>query len=65
MNADRWDEVQIGFDELVELSGPERHSRLARLAITDPELHRALESLLEADVEVDARLARVDDALLL
>ncbi len=45
MNTQRWDEVQVSFDELVELDATERVGRLAKLAISDPELHRALEML--------------------
>ena len=64
MNAERWQEVEVSFDELVELDAIERARRLASLAITDPELHRALESLLEADAEADAHLAPIDAVLL-
>jgi serine/threonine protein kinase/Tol biopolymer transport system component len=63
VNTRRLEEVQARFDELVELGATERACRLAKLAITDPELHRALESLLEADAEADAHLAPVDAAL--
>jgi len=65
VNTQRLEEVQVSFDELVELDATERVGRLASLAISDPELHRALESLLEADAEADAHLAPVDAALLL
>lgn len=64
MNAERWQEVEVSFDELVELDTTERARRLASLAIRDPELHRALESLLQAHAEVDAHLAPLDGALL-
>ena len=65
MNAQRWEEVQVTFNELVEMDASERGRRLARLAMGDPELHRALESLLRADADADARLAPIDSALLL
>ena len=65
MNAERWEQVQVAFNELIELDTSERARLLARLAIGGPELHRALESLLEADAKVDARLAPIDSALLL
>ena len=65
MNAQRWDELQIAFNQLIEMDASERAGRLARLAIGDPELHRALESLLAADAEADRRLAPIDSALLL
>ena len=64
MNGQRWGEVQTSFDELVELDVIERVERLASLAISDPELHRALESLLEADAEADAHLAPIEAAVL-
>lgn len=65
MNADRWEQVQVSFDELVELDATERVGRLASLAITDPELHLALESLLAADADADAHLAPIDAAVML
>ena len=65
MNAQRWEEVQGTFDELIELDAFDRAGRLASLAISDPELHRALESLLKADAEADERLAPIDSSLLL
>ena len=65
MNAQRWEELQLAFNQLVEMDSSERASRLARFAIGDPELHRALESLLAADADADARLAPIDSALLL
>ncbi len=55
MNAQRWEEIQVGFDQLVELDAPHRTARLAMLASSDPELHRALESMLEADAAASAR----------
>jgi serine/threonine-protein kinase len=65
VNAERWEQVQVAFNELIELDTSECADRLARLAIGDPELHRALASLLEADGEAEARLAPIDSALLL
>jgi len=65
VNAERWQEVQVAFDELIELDASERARRLASFATSDPELHRALESLLEADAEADAHLAPIDSGLLL
>jgi len=65
MNAERWEEVQVNFDALVELDATERVERLASLANSDPELHRALASLLEADAESGVRLAPVEAAVLL
>lgn len=64
MNAQRWEEIQASFDELVELDASERAGRLAKLASSDPELYRALESLLEADAAASAQLAPIDTAFL-
>jgi eukaryotic-like serine/threonine-protein kinase len=64
MNAQRWEEIQVSFDQLVDLDAPRRNARLAKLASSDPELHRALESLLEADAAASAQLAPIDAAFL-
>ena len=64
MNAERWEEIQVSFDQLVELDVPRRNARLALLASGDPELHRALESLLAADATANAQLAPIDAAFL-
>ena len=64
MNAKRWEEIQASFDEVVELNANERVAHLASLARRDPELHRALESMLESDSEASARLASIDAAFL-
>jgi hypothetical protein len=64
MNAQRWEQIQVGFDQLVELDAPHRTARLATLASSDPELHQALESLLEADAAASAQLASIDAAFL-
>src|SRR5215218_9812862 len=63
MNSRRWEQVRVAFDEIVELGEAERASRLAVLGATDPELRDAVESLLSADVEADARLAPVESPL--
>src|SRR6267378_3333758 len=64
MNAQRWEQVQVSFDQIVELDVPHRAAHLAMLASSDPELHRALESLLEADAAASAQLAPIDSAFL-
>jgi eukaryotic-like serine/threonine-protein kinase len=51
MNPERWQEIRAGFDEIVDLDPGERAGRLAALADSDPDLHRALEMLLKADAE--------------
>jgi TolB-like protein/tetratricopeptide (TPR) repeat protein len=51
MNAQRWQEIRAGFDEIVDLDPDTRAGRLAALADSDPELHRALELLLKADAD--------------
>ena len=60
MDPRRWEEIQTAFDALVELDAAERPSRLATLGSTDPELRAAVESLLAADTEADAWLARLE-----
>jgi serine/threonine protein kinase len=64
MNARRWEEIQTSFDELVVYDASERARRLTAMAHTDPELHRALESLLAADATASRELAPIDSALL-
>jgi serine/threonine-protein kinase len=61
VDSHRWDEIQSTFDTLVELDDVERGSRLTALRNSDPELRAAVELLLAADSEVDARLAALDD----
>jgi serine/threonine protein kinase/tetratricopeptide (TPR) repeat protein len=51
VNAERWQEIRAGFDEIVDLDPLARAGRMAALADSDPELHRALELLLNADAE--------------
>src|SRR5437016_3234760 len=63
MNAQRWAEIQTSFDQLVELDPGERDSHLATLAISNPELHRTLQSLLKADAGASAELAPIEAAL--
>lgn len=65
MDPRRWEEIQTSFDEIVELDASERAGRLAVLTSTDPELRRALESLLAADAQASARLAPLEAAFLL
>jgi serine/threonine protein kinase len=65
VNAQRWEEIQSSFDELVELNASDRAARLVTLASSDPELHRALESLLKADAAASADLRPIDAAFLL
>jgi serine/threonine-protein kinase len=65
VNAQRWEEIQASFDELVELNASNRAARLQMLASSDPDLHRALESLLKADAAASADLRVIDTAFLL
>ena len=64
MNAQRWEKIQVSFDQLIELNTSQRATHLATLAKTDPELHRALVSLLKADATATARLEAIDFAFL-
>jgi eukaryotic-like serine/threonine-protein kinase len=64
LNARRWKEIQVSFDEMVDLDANARAERLATLASTDPELHRDLEWLLRADADASERLAPNEGILL-
>lgn len=64
MDARRWQEVQATFDSLVALDVAERSSRLAALGSTDPELWAAVERMLAADLDADARLASLESTFL-
>jgi serine/threonine protein kinase len=60
MDPRRWEEIQSTFDTLVELDDVERGNRLTALSTSDPELRAAVESLLAADSDADARLAPLE-----
>jgi eukaryotic-like serine/threonine-protein kinase len=62
VNAQRWGEVQASFNQLLELNASNRAARLRMMATSDPELHRALESLLKADAAATADLRLIDTA---
>ncbi|HZE09692.1 MAG TPA: protein kinase, partial [Gemmatimonadaceae bacterium] len=62
MNAQRWQEIQASFDAIVELDPTEQANRLASLGTSDPELQRAIQSLLRADTEPSVRFAPYDAA---
>ena len=64
MESRRWSEVVTKFDELVELEPVTRAQRLSEIARSDPELRRSIEDLLTADAQAEARLARIDQALM-
>ena len=51
MNAERWNQVQTLFKEIVELDHDSRTTRLEKLLDTDPDLYREIESLLAADAD--------------
>jgi serine/threonine protein kinase/tetratricopeptide (TPR) repeat protein len=61
MDAQRWQEVQVSFDALIELDAVERGNRLTALGNTDPELRAAVERLLAADAKADSQLAALED----
>jgi serine/threonine-protein kinase len=64
VNARRWEEIQISFNDLLAQDMSDRACRLATIARTDPDLHRALETLLAADADASGELAPIDAALL-
>ena len=57
--AERWRATCELFHELSDLGEAERLKQLAEISKTDPELRNAVESLLAADEEADARLGRL------
>jgi serine/threonine-protein kinase len=63
VNAERWEEIQAGFNAMLELDATERARRLSSLRRTDLELHQALQSLLQADEDASAELAPLVAAL--
>jgi serine/threonine-protein kinase len=63
VNAQRWGEIQAGFDAIVELTPADRANRLQSLASSDPEMHEALQSLLRSDAAASRELAPVAAAL--
>ena len=56
MTAPEWDRLKDAFADLVDLPAGERRVRLERLASTDPDLHRRLDALLDADARAAAVL---------
>jgi serine/threonine-protein kinase len=64
VNAQRWEAIQIRFGELVGQDASARSRHLATIAITDPELHRALEMLLAADADASVQLAPIESVFL-
>ncbi|MEE8549912.1 MAG: serine/threonine-protein kinase, partial [Gemmatimonadota bacterium] len=63
MTAERWDEVQELFLELVEQEPEYRALRLGILAETDPELHAQVKRLLAAHDETDELLGSFEDLI--
>ncbi len=60
MEAKRWAEVRALFDELVELEPENQAARLAVVSARDPEMARAVQSLLAADPDAESRLAGLE-----
>jgi len=54
MSGERWERIQLLFDELIELDTGHRRARLELLSRTDPRLSDELRSLIDAH----ARLAQ-------
>lgn len=51
MNAERWDQVQTLFKEIVKLDYDSRTTRLEEILDKDPDLYREIHSLLVADAD--------------
>jgi hypothetical protein len=60
MDPQRSQEIMSTFDTIVEMDDGERGTRLTALSTSDPELLAAVELLLAADSDADARLASLD-----
>jgi hypothetical protein len=60
MEPQRWLEIKSTFDTIVEMDDIGRGSHLSALSNSDPELVAAVELLLAADSDADARLASLD-----
>jgi serine/threonine protein kinase/Tfp pilus assembly protein PilF len=63
MDPQRWERIRAAFDEIVELGGAERASRLAAIGATDPELRDAVDLLLRGDAGADVWLTPVESVL--
>ena len=48
MSGERWERIQLLFDELIELDTGHRRARLELLSRTDPGLSDELRSLIDA-----------------
>lgn len=59
-SAERWQQIQRCFDEVVDLDPDIRASRLEQIAIEDPALERELLALLAAYAQSDALLSRLE-----
>jgi eukaryotic-like serine/threonine-protein kinase len=51
------------FDEVVDLDPLAREERLSAIGASDPSLREAVERLIAADAQVDAKLARIERAI--
>lgn len=56
----QWAELFAAFDTLVELDTGARAERLVAIGAVDPAVRRALEQMLEADVNPASSLSRID-----
>lgn len=60
MDPQRWQAIRSAFDTIVEMDDDSRANRLTLLSSSDPELRAAVELLLAADSDADARLAPLE-----
>ncbi|HTP86826.1 MAG TPA: serine/threonine-protein kinase [Bryobacteraceae bacterium] len=56
MTPEKWTEVRQTLGEVLDLDPVERAAYISRLSISDPELHREVESLLSCETEADLLL---------
>lgn len=59
-DPEKWKELCVAFDALVELDTGARAERLAAIGASDPAARKALEQLLEGDANSGARLGRFE-----
>ncbi len=58
MNSERWQQVKHALDSVLALQSAKRPPYLERLSITDPELHREVESLLRSHEQAESSFLR-------
>lgn len=63
LSPDRWEQIRIAFEEIVDLDTARRDRHLKTIGAKDPELRSTLEALLQADARANVWLAPVESPL--